>query len=68
MVYYVTENDILALNSVNEFLRLKPMARNLILLKAKILVALGKIGEAAALEEDATFMSDGDWSEEVPMQ
>jgi tetratricopeptide (TPR) repeat protein len=68
MAYYVTENDVLALNSVNESLRLKPMARNSILLKAKILVALGKIEEAATLEEDATFMPEGDWSEEVPMQ
>jgi len=68
MAYYVTENDILALNSVNESLRLKPMARNSLLLKAKILTALGQVEEAALLEEDAAFMPEGDWSEEAPVQ
>ena len=68
MAYYVTENDELALNAVNESLRLKPMARNSVLLKAKILSALGKNEEAAALEEDAAFMPEGEWSEEAAIR
>ncbi|HHJ34323.1 MAG TPA: tetratricopeptide repeat protein [Gammaproteobacteria bacterium] len=68
MAYYVTENDALALDAVNESLRLKSTARNSLLLKAKILIALGKVEEAAALEEDAEFMPDGDWSEQAPVQ
>ncbi|VAW52530.1 hypothetical protein MNBD_GAMMA05-1116 [hydrothermal vent metagenome] len=68
MAYYVTENDALALNSVNTSLHLKPTARNSLLLKSKILAALGRLKEAAELEEEAEFLPDGDWSEQAPVQ
>jgi tetratricopeptide (TPR) repeat protein len=68
IAYYVTENDALALETVNESLRLDPAARDSLLLKVKILQALGKTEAAAALEEDAAFLPEGDGFEHVPVR
>lgn len=68
MAYYITENDLLALNAVNTSLQLKSTARSSLLLKSKILTELGQLEAAAAIEEEAEFLPEGDWSEQVSIQ
>jgi lipoprotein NlpI len=68
MAYYLVKQDDLALDTVDKALALNPQDRNSVLLKAVILTALGKLQEAQALREDADFLSEGNWSESVPVQ
>ncbi len=68
MALYITENDLLALLSVNKSLALKPESRGSTLLKSKILIALGRDAEARQLEEDAIFMPEAGWSESAPVK
>ena len=67
MVFYLTEDDDLALYTINESLDLRPDQRSPMLLKAKILHALGRDAEAAKVQEYAEFLPKGDWSEHVPL-
>jgi len=57
-----------ALSTVNEALRLSPENRNSLLLKAEILEALGRLGEAKAVRADAEFLPEGNWSEQLPVR
>lgn len=60
---YITENDIAALVSVDKSLALKPDSRDSMLLKSKILAALGRHVEAKQLEDEGMFLPEANWSE-----
>jgi len=68
MALYITENDLLALISINKSLALKPDSRDSLLLKSKILVALDRPAEAEQLEDEAVFLPEANWSESAPIQ
>ncbi len=68
MVYYLTGQDLLALQAVDSSLHLSPEARNSLLLKATILDALGRTRQAAAIREQAEFLPEGNWSERADVQ
>ncbi len=69
MAYYITENDSSALVSVNNSLSLVADYRDSVLLKSKILEAMGRHEEAALLKEDAEFLpQNGDWTEHAPVE
>ncbi len=68
MAYYLTGQDLLALQAVDSSLHLSPEARNSMLLKATILDALGRAQEAAAVREQAEFLPEGNWSERADVQ
>lgn len=68
MALYITSNDALALISVNNSLKLKPQARNSLLLKSKILTAMGKLNEAKQIQEDAMFLPEENWHESAPVK
>jgi Tfp pilus assembly protein PilF len=56
MALFVTENDVMALDSVNKALNLSPESRNSMLLKSSILNAMGKHAEAKRIKEEAMFL------------
>lgn len=68
MAYYITENDAIALQTINKSIQLKSGEKNSLLLKSKILMALGRTEDAKKIENDALFLPAGDWSELVPVQ
>jgi len=67
LALYITENDLMALLSVDRSLALKPDARNSVLLKSKILTAMGRHDEAKQLEDEAIFLPEANWSETAPI-
>ena len=68
LVSYITNKDKLALKLVENALILAPGTRNSLILKAKILEALGRTGEAEAIMDEAEFLPEGNWSERVPLK
>jgi len=69
MAFFITDNDSSALISVNNSLNLAPNFRDSILLKSKILEAMGMHDEAIQLKEDAEFVpQSGDWTEHAPIE
>jgi tetratricopeptide (TPR) repeat protein len=69
MALYITENDAAALMSVDNSLKLAPGYRGSMMLKAKILQALGRNDEATQIQEEAEFMPEsGDWTEHAPIE
>jgi tetratricopeptide (TPR) repeat protein len=68
MVYYLTDQNLLALANVNQGIAIAPGARNTLLLKAEILTALGEAEYARQLTEEAQNMQSGDWSERAPVE
>ena len=69
MAFFITDNDSSALISVNNSLNLAPNFRDSILLKSKILEAMGMHDEAMQLKEDAEFIpQSGDWTEHAPIE
>ena len=68
MALYITENDLLALASVDRSLALKPDSRSSMLLKSKILAGLGREAEAKQLEDEAIFLPEANWSETAPVE
>jgi len=69
MAFFITENDSSALISVNNSLKLAPDSRDSMLLKGKILEAMGMFEEALQLKEDAEFLpQSGDWTEHAPIE
>jgi len=68
MALYITENDLMALASVNNSLALKPDSRGSLLLKSKILTALGRHTEAKNIEDEAIFLPEANWSESAPIK
>lgn len=68
MISFLTDKDVLALGFVNSSLRLVPHDKDSLMLKSKILEAMGKAEEARALREEAEFLPEGNWSEHVPLR
>jgi len=69
MAYFITGNDNEALLYVNHSLRLAPEYRDSLLLKSKILEAMGEFEQAKEIKEDAAFVpASDDWSEHAPVQ
>lgn len=68
MVYYITGQDMLALNAVEHALALMPDQRNSLLLKADILHSLGRDQEASKIKDNAEFLPKGNWSERITVQ
>ncbi len=68
MALYITENDIMALNSVNKSLQLKPESRDSMILKSRILVAMGQHVEAKRIENEAEFLPAPNWHESAPIK
>lgn len=68
MISYFTGNDDLALKFVDDALKLAPEVRNALILKAKILEALGRKNESDAILEEAEFLPGSNWSESVPLK
>ena len=65
VVGFISGNDIAALGYVNKSLQLAPQARSSMLLKSQILSALGRLEEAAEVKDEADFLPEGNWSENV---
>lgn len=65
MAYYLTKRHPLALEYIDQALALQSEARNSILLKAEILLALGKKAEAKTVRDEAEFLPEGEWSEQL---
>jgi hypothetical protein len=53
---------------VNAALKLEPESRNSMLLKSTILKSLGRLEEAAALQDEAMFQPEGNWTERIPVR
>lgn len=69
MAYFITKNDSHALQSVNNSLKLAPDFRNSLLLKSRILDAMGRHDEAMQIKEQAEFLpQSGHWTEHVPVE
>lgn len=65
LVYYVTGQAELALASVDKALKLVPGERDSMLLKAEILEKLGRGKDAEQIREEAEFLPEGNWSEQM---
>lgn len=63
MVYYMKNDQTKALSAVNASLRLQPDSKSSLMLKATILSALGRMGEADRLRQRAETLPEGNWSE-----
>lgn len=68
MAYYLTDQNLIALATVNQGMTLLPGSRDTLLLKAEILKTLGQPERAQELIDEAEFMNTGNWSERVPVQ
>lgn len=68
MAYYLTDQNLIALATVNQGMALQRGSRDSLLLKAEILKALGQPERAQELIDEAEFMNTGNWSERVPVQ
>jgi tetratricopeptide (TPR) repeat protein len=67
MVYYITGREQQGLSTINEAIRLAPEDRNAVMLKSKILETLGHHDEARRTRNEADFLPDGNWSEQMPV-
>ena len=65
MSYYILGKDKSALDVINDALELRPEARASKMLKAKILQVLGQEKQAAELMDEAEFLPEGNWSENI---
>jgi len=68
MVHYIQDRNLPALQAVERSLRLRPDARDSLLLKSAILEALGRPREAQAAREEAEFLPPGDNSERMSVR
>ena len=69
MAYFITNNVSNALISVNNSLKLAPEFRDSLLLKSKILDAMGRHDEAMQIQEEAEILpQNGDWTERAPVE
>lgn len=66
MIKHLAGDQPTALARVETALRLEPESRNALLLKAAILQAMGRRDEALAINEQAEFLPEGNWSERFP--
>jgi hypothetical protein len=58
----------LALLFIENVLKLSSGSRDALILKAKILEALGRNEEAELIQDEADFLPEANWSERVPLQ
>ena len=68
LISFITNKDQLALKMVENSLAIAPGLRNSLILKARILEALGRAAEAESIMDEAAFLPEGNWSESVPLQ
>jgi tetratricopeptide (TPR) repeat protein len=68
LVCYLVGHNDQGLSLVDHSLRLRPDARDSMLLKAEFLDRLGRAGEARAIREEAEFLPEGNWSERATLQ
>jgi len=68
MARYILGEDKQALTAVNKSLALVPNQRSPMLLKAQILMALGREKEAAKVKDEADWLPEGNWSEHIPVK
>jgi tetratricopeptide (TPR) repeat protein len=68
LVSYLVGRNEQGLKLVDQSLRLRPEARDSLLLKAEFLDRLGRGKEAHALREEAQFLPDSNWSERATLQ
>lgn len=61
--YHLNGQKQKALRHINDALRLSPNARESLLLKGEILIALGRYDEAKAIKNEADFLPEGNWHE-----
>lgn len=68
LIHFVLGEHAAALNEVNKVFPLKPDSRNSMMLKSVILKSLGREKEARAVEEEAEFLPEENWTERAPVQ
>lgn len=68
LISYITEKDKLALMFIEKALKLSSGSRDALVLKAKILRALGRTKDAELIQDEADFLPEANWSERVPLQ
>jgi len=68
MVQYIFGENKQALDAVNNSLTLVPDQRSPMLLKAQILLAMGREKEAAKVKEEADWLPEGNWSEHISVK
>lgn len=68
MVLFITGKSSPALTAVDRALALSPKAKGTLLLKAEILKSLGRHQQARQIEEEAEFLPEGNWSEQLSIQ
>ena len=68
MTLFLVKQDAGALLMVNQALELNPYHRDALMLKSLILEKLGRYEEAASTKEDAEFLPETNWSENVSVQ
>jgi tetratricopeptide (TPR) repeat protein len=68
LISYITDKDQLELKFVYNALALSPSSRNALILKAKILEAMGHLNKAQEIMDVADFLPEANWSEQVPIQ
>jgi len=68
LVCYLLGRDEQGLKLVDHSLRLRPLARDSMLLKAEFLDRLGRKEDARSVREEAEFLPEGNWSERATVQ
>lgn len=68
MVRLITQQRDQALLAIDRALQLNPSERESLLLKAQILRELGRGPEADAIQTEAEFLPQGNWSEQLSIQ
>jgi len=68
MTLFITHRYDQALQSADDALKLRANVRGTLLLKVEILKALGLHKQAQKVEQDAEFLPEGNWSEQLSVQ
>jgi len=68
LISYITGKDRIALSFIENSLALASGSRESWLLKSKILNAIGNTSEADEAQEEAEFLPEGNWSENIPIR
>lgn len=68
MVFYIIGKQQQALSAVEQALALQPRSRGTLLLKAEILNGLGQHQQAREILQEAEFLPEGNWTEQLTIQ